>query len=220
MRTFTPRLAILPQAQQQLWPELKWVPPQFVLYGGTAIALRLGHRPSVDFDFFSSEPFDPEQLFEINSTLRGARRLQSKHNTLSVEIDRGGPVELSFFGELTLGRVGEPMVADGTGLRVASLLDLAGLKAAVVQERALRKDYLDLATLLKSGIPLADALGAANALYHEQFNPMITLKALNYFADGDLPKLPRDVKQFLCEEARRVTSIPSIPRVSDQIAPA
>ena len=111
------------------------------------------------------------------------------------------------------------MIADGHGLRVASLLDLAGMKAAVVQERALRKDYLDLTTLLKSGIQLADALGAASALYREQYNPMITLKALNYFADGDLPKLPEEVKQFLSQEASRVTTIPTIPRVSDRIAP-
>ena len=57
MTTFEPRLDILPAAQRKLWPELKPVQQQgFVLYGGTAIALRLGHRQSVDFDFFSSRP--------------------------------------------------------------------------------------------------------------------------------------------------------------------
>ena len=66
---------------------------------------------------------------------------------------------------------------------------------------------------------LSDALAAGRALYGEQFNPMITLKALSYFGDGDLPKLPEDVKQFLSEQASRVTSIPSIARVSDRIAP-
>jgi len=47
------RLDILPPAQLALWPELRQIPAHFVLYGGTAIALRLGHRQSVDFDFFT-----------------------------------------------------------------------------------------------------------------------------------------------------------------------
>ena len=51
-----PRLDILPSAQRSLWPHLRELPDDFVLYGGTAIALRLGHRESVDFDFFSDEP--------------------------------------------------------------------------------------------------------------------------------------------------------------------
>lgn len=49
---FSPQLGILPPPQRRLWPELSAVPPSFVLYGGTAIALYLGHRPSVDFGFF------------------------------------------------------------------------------------------------------------------------------------------------------------------------
>ncbi|VAW40374.1 hypothetical protein MNBD_DELTA03-369 [hydrothermal vent metagenome] len=50
---FKPHFEILPPAQQQLWTELELtVDLGFVLYGGTAIALRLGHRTSVDFDFF------------------------------------------------------------------------------------------------------------------------------------------------------------------------
>jgi hypothetical protein len=47
---FTPNLGALPAAQRRLWPELTAIPGHFVLYGGTPIALRLGHRQSVDFD--------------------------------------------------------------------------------------------------------------------------------------------------------------------------
>lgn len=43
---FTPRLDILPSAQRRLWDELGATPPEFTLYGGTAIALQLGHRQS------------------------------------------------------------------------------------------------------------------------------------------------------------------------------
>jgi hypothetical protein len=44
LATFEPRLDVLPPAQQRLWPELSQTPEAFTLYGGTAIALRLGHR--------------------------------------------------------------------------------------------------------------------------------------------------------------------------------
>lgn len=57
---FNPNLSILPPPQLQLWPELDATPEAFTLYGGTALALRLGHRASVDFDFFSNQPFDPD----------------------------------------------------------------------------------------------------------------------------------------------------------------
>jgi hypothetical protein len=58
---FTPRLDILPPAQRTLSPHLIQVPGHFVLYGGTAIWLRLGHRQSVDFDFFSDAELDDGQ---------------------------------------------------------------------------------------------------------------------------------------------------------------
>ncbi|MDP2367491.1 nucleotidyl transferase AbiEii/AbiGii toxin family protein [Rhodoferax sp.] len=62
-RTFKPRMDVLPQAQQRLWPQLSHAADLgYVLYGGTAIALRLGHRPSVDFDFFCEKPVDHEAI--------------------------------------------------------------------------------------------------------------------------------------------------------------
>jgi hypothetical protein len=61
--TSFPRLDVLPSAQRQLWPQLATVTDAaFVLYGGTAIALHLGHRESVDFDFFTDQTFQPEDL--------------------------------------------------------------------------------------------------------------------------------------------------------------
>src|ERR1022692_2145644 len=60
--TFEPRLDILPGSQRRLWPELDAVPSEFVLYGGTGLALQLGHRTSGDFDFFASSGFDPDHL--------------------------------------------------------------------------------------------------------------------------------------------------------------
>ena len=145
MNAFTPRLDILPLPQRNLWPELASVPRRFVLYGGTAIALRLGHRSSVDFDFFTSAPFSPADLWREMALLEQAQPVRSEPNTLTVSLHRGGPVKLSFFGGLRLGRVGEPERTDDGVLVAASLLDLAGTKAAVIQQRAECRDYLDIA---------------------------------------------------------------------------
>jgi hypothetical protein len=96
-------------------------------------------------------------------------------------------------------------------------LDLAAQKVRTIQVRALKKDYLDLATLISNGIPLAQALGAARGLYPD-FAPLISLKALSYFGDGDLPELPEDVRQFLPQSAAVVSEIPHIPRRADRLS--
>jgi hypothetical protein len=59
---FNANLAMLPPPQLRLWQDLDATPKSFTLYGGTALALRLGHRVSIDFDFFSNQPFDPDDL--------------------------------------------------------------------------------------------------------------------------------------------------------------
>ena len=53
---------VLPVAQKIVWPELKPIRDDFVLYGGTAIALRFGHRQSVDFDFFTEKPLQHKNI--------------------------------------------------------------------------------------------------------------------------------------------------------------
>ncbi len=55
------RRDILPEAQKALWPALQRMPEGFVLHGGTAIALRLGHRQSEDFDYFARRGFEPDR---------------------------------------------------------------------------------------------------------------------------------------------------------------
>ncbi len=89
--------------------------------------------------------------------------------------------------------------------QVASLLDLAGAKASVVQQRAEMKDYLDIeAMLTHGGIDLPTALAAARAIYGAQFNPRSTLKALSYFEDGNLRRLlPANQGSFGADRARR-----------------
>jgi hypothetical protein len=192
---FQPRLDILPPAQRTLWTELDATPDHFTLYGGTALALRLGHRQSVDFDFFSHAAFDPEALAGELSFLAGAERVQVAGYTLTCRVERGGPVLVSFFGNLSLGEAAPRDNAEGSKVYVASLLDIAGTKAAVVQKRAQARDYLDIDALIRHGIDLPHVLAAGAIVYGRSFNPLITLKALSYF--DDVPGLPVEVRERL-----------------------
>jgi hypothetical protein len=205
MKEFKPRLDVLPAAQLRLWSELLAVPEDFVLYGGTALALHLGHRTSVDFDFFSRRSLDLESLQAGIPFLAEARIVQREKNTLSAIVDRGEPVKVSFFGVPRLPTLAPPHVVKTNNMRVASMLDLAGTKASVVQVRAEAKDYLDIDAMMRLGnISLPYALAAAQKLYGPSFNPEITLKALSYFDDGNLRDLPDDLKQRLVVAAREV----------------
>jgi hypothetical protein len=195
---FQPRLDVLPPAQRRLWPELAGTPPKFTLHGGTAIALRLGHRPSIDFDWFATEPFTPNELLGSVPYLKRAAVRQSSPDTLTVTVDRGEPVQVSFFGGLDLGQVAPADIAAGPEIKVGSLIDLAGFKAAVVTRRAEVRDYVDVHALMtKANIPLADMLAAASIIYGDQFSPLLSLKALAYHDDAALRELPANVRRDL-----------------------
>jgi hypothetical protein len=215
--TFSARLDILPRAQRRLWDELDAVPAEFVLYGGTAIALHLGHRQSVDFDFFGTRHFDPATLTTSIPFMATATITQRAPNTLSGIVDRGGPVKLSFFGVPGIPHLFPPHVSPDNGLQIASLLDLAGTKASVVQQRAEARDYCDIDAILRDGrVDLPTALASARAIYGLQFNPQLTLKALSYFGEGNLRRLPRAIKDRLVRAAREV----DLDRLPDIIRPA
>ena len=212
MVIFAPNLSILPAPQLRLWPELDCTPDHFTLYGGTALAVRLGHRVSVDFDFFSSRSFDPDRLAGALAYLQDAERVQVDSNTLTCRVDRGGPVLVSFFGGLGLGQVAARERPAGRSLHVASLLDLAGTKVAVVQKRAEMKDYLDIDALLQHGVDLPTMLAAGGVVYGRSFNPLITLKALSYF--DDVPKLPLEVRHRLLAAVAGVDPAQDLPSLT------
>jgi hypothetical protein len=195
-----------------LWQELPQTPPGFVLYGGTAMALRLGHRQSQDFDFFSNEIFEPEALLGV-PYLKGAQINHRSNNTLSVTVERGDTVKVSFFGDAQMAHVREPDFALERSLQIASLLDLTATKLKTVQQRAEAKDYLDVAAALTAGIDLAEALGAARAIYGRPFNPIASLKALTYFEDGNLGSVPIEIRRRLQAATHSVNldALPEIP---------
>jgi hypothetical protein len=212
--SFSPRLEILPAAQRTLWPELAETPADFTLYRGTAVALRLAHRQSADFDFFSLESFEPGTLLNKIPYLRGAALRQAAPNTLSVNLDRGGLVQLSYFGGLGIGQVAAAENAEGPGFKVASLIDLAGTKVAVLPQRVEVRDYLDIHALLTKGrITLPEMLAAAAIIYGPQFNAVVSLKALTYHKDFTLTALPKGVRDDLLAAAKE-TDVQKLPKLN------
>ncbi len=148
--------------------------------------------------------------------MEGARIIQRDMNTWSGIVDRDGPVKVSFFGVPNLPRLAPPLIARDNKLQVASLLDLAGTKASVVQVRGEAKDYIDIDALITlGGMSLATALAAGRRLYGVAFNPEITLKALSYFGDGNLKELPEDLRLRLVAAVREVDldRLPDIPNL-------
>lgn len=208
-----PRLDILPPPQRRLWDELDQTPPDFVLYGGTALALRLGHRQSLDFDFFSTLPFTPSTLYVDIPYLKGAALIQSAPNTLTCRVNRDGDVLVSFFGGLSIGQVEPPETAQGSHIRVASLLDLAATKVKVILDRASYKDYADIDAMIQAGVDLARALAAARLVYGTSFDPLLSLKALAYFEDGDVSQLSAKAKARLTRVVRAV-DLANLPDLS------
>jgi hypothetical protein len=212
-RAWEPRLETLPAAQRRLWPRLSEVPHRFVLYGGTALALRLEHRRSLDFDFFSSGRFEPGALRASIPFLARATLLASSPDTLAVDVSG---VRVSFLGDLNLRVVGLPDSAPN-GVRVASIDDLAGTKVKALLDRIEAKDYLDIAALLRAGLSVERIIGDAMAIFGRAFSPIIALKALAAVDDPGLTVLPSRTKRELRAAAAAVSTIPKIRPIRPRI---
>jgi hypothetical protein len=209
-RCFRPHTAILPAAQQEAWQHLKPAAElSFVLYGGTAVALYLGHRVSVDFDFFSAEPLDKGRLRNAFPFLADASILQDEVETLAAAVVMpSGPVRFSFFGRIGFGRVSDPLqTVDGT-LLAASPHDLMATKLKAILDRAQARDYRDIAALLRLGVSLAVGLGAFKAMFNGE--PAAVLRALGFFSDGDLPSLDQADREVLMAARDRIREVPSV----------
>lgn len=213
-RIFVPYMEILPPAQKRLWPELRPASQLgLVLYGGTAIALRLGHRFSVDFDFFTDKPLDKQALRSAFPFIDRATVLQDQPGIFTVLIGYDTQeeyVKISFCGTIDFGRVGEPEATEDGILQVASLDDLMATKLKVILQRVEAKDYRDIAAMVNAGVSLAKGLAAARAMYGSSFQPSESLKALVYFEGGDLHTLSPEDKQTLIKAASAVRDLPPV----------
>jgi len=208
-RVLDARIDVLPKAQQEIWPLLAPAPGlSLVLYGGTAVALHLGHRASIDFDFFSAAPLDKKRVASF-AFMRGAATIQEDENTLVVNAAMpSGQVKVSLFGGMTIGRINPPLRTRDQILLVASLEDLLATKLKAILDRAEAKDYRDIAAMLEAGVALERGLGAFATMYGK--DPGLALRAIGFFKDGDLPSLAESDQDILRAARDRVNDVPAI----------
>ena len=209
---------MLPAAQQQIWNALAAAPRLgFVLYRGTAIALHLGHRRSIDFDFFRSEPLDKDQLRVKFAFVKGAAVLQDTPDTQVILAEMpAGPVKISFFGSIGFGRVRDPLQTRDGVLLVASLDDLMATKLKATLDRAEAKDYRDIAAMISAGVSLSLGLSAFRQMFNGE--PAQVLRAIGYFKDGDLNTLGQADQQLLRSARDEVEVLPDVLLKSRSLA--
>jgi len=205
-----PKTDVLPAAQKEIWTSLVPAPHlNFVLYGGTAIALHLGHRVSLDFDFFRTDSLDKDEVRTRFQFVRGATVLQDAPETLVVLAVRpAGSVKVSFFGGIGFSRVNDPLpTCDGT-LLVASLEDLMATKLKATLDRAEAKDYRDIAAMISAGVSLAAGLSAFRQMFDGE--PAQVLRAIGYFGDGDLKTLSTADRHILSSARDQIGKLPEV----------
>ncbi len=216
-----PDLGILPPAQRELWPTLGDIPEDFVLYGGTGLALHLGHRQSADFDFFSADPFAPTELLAKLAWLGRLTIDRAAPDSLACTTEGGA--RFAFFGGMRIQAVAEPVLADENGVVVASVFDLAGTKAKALLDRSEWRDYVDIAALLRHGLGLPEIVGFASAIFDPlfEFPAAAFLRALVYFEEGTAPDVPAAVRRELeaAVKAAERAAIPIVEPYSISIRP-
>ncbi len=152
----------------------------FYLAGGTALALEIGHRVSVDFDLFTGEKIKHTLLGRVEETFKTEKReiLVNNANELTLLIDGVKVTFLSYpFPDLL-------PKADCAGLPVLSAKEIAATKAYTIGRRGELKDYIDLYFVLSGGhATLAEVMDLAEQKYGEAFDRRLLLEQLVYFDD-------------------------------------
>lgn len=162
----------------------------FYLVGGTALALQIGHRKSIDFDFVTAKSFNTLSLeTDLRKILSDLRVIQVEKNTLSILSTR---VKLSFFGGYQY-KLLKPL--DKTAIfPLASLEDILAMKILAIIHRGgfEVKDYVDLAALLKyKKYELKKILQICRSKFGKEFNLSLAVKAIFYTKDLDSEKIAR-----------------------------
>lgn len=173
----------------------------FYLAGGTALAVHLGHRKSIDLDFFSQEDFSTPEIKRQLSQIAKIVLLGEADGTLHVTVDL---VMVSFL-HYRYGLLYPPIMFEG--LAIADKRDIAAMKLDAVSSRGSRKDFIDIYELLKQHT-LAELIDFFEKKYAGiKYNMLHILKSLVYFddADGEPPPMMLhdvnwdDVKQSIIQ---------------------
>ena len=169
----------------------------WTLAGGTGLALQLGHRASEAFAFFTVESFTPDELHRALQRAGPTELLQQDVGTLTVLL---GGVELSFSS------VPDPFLFEGEPYRffeLAEVRDIALMKLAAISGRSSRKNFVDLYTILRSGLELEQCFGWLPERYGEgRVNCYQVLKSLTWFEDAEREPMPRMLEPFDWDECK------------------
>lgn len=174
----------------------------FRLVGGTALALRLGHRTSVDLDFFDDEGRECGDWTDSLSA-HGHTRLVQAFAHIHVYDIAGVKVDVVSLKHAWLE---PPHVEDG--LRLASMLDIAAMKLSAITNRGTRKDFVDLAFLLER-FSLREMMDAYTRRCPDGA-PFLVVKSLSFFEDAEDEPMPRmlidrdweQIKRTVCDAVK------------------
>lgn len=187
---------ILDKRRLDLLSKLTIFKDRFYLVGGTAIAFYLGHRDSIDFDFFTSKDFDSPSLMEELRTIFQGSDIEEKmgqKNTLILKID---DVDMSFF------KINENLLEplnETEYVNMASLTDIGCMKLSALLGRSILKDYVDLYAICKTVIPLGELLEKAKLKY-PTVNSGAFVRALGYYDDIQINKIIFKNNFYVTEE--------------------
>jgi len=170
---------LIPRAKE-LWSKLANFNDQFYLAGGTALALQIGHRISIDFDLFSETEIKKTLLKKVETVFskQEKRVLVNNRKELTLMIDG---VKFTFlcypFPKIL------PLEKMGS-IQVLSVKEIFATKAYTIGRRGALKDYIDIYTGLKMGlVTLVEIIELANQKYGELFNDRLFLEQLIFLAD-------------------------------------
>ena len=184
-----------------------WLSPYY-LAGGTALALHLGHRTSIDLDFFTQSDFEEMTIINYLRTIGDVRLDQTGKGTIIGELDR---VRISLFKYPY--RLLEPLI-EWNGLDLASILDIALMKIVAISQRGSTKDFIDLFFVAKKFKPIDFLIGELRRKYlGVQFNTNHILRSLCYFDDAEKEPMPNmivacdwlEIKGFYVNEVKRLS---------------
>ncbi len=169
----------------------------WILAGGTALALHIGHRISEDFDFFRTDPVDIDRLHDAFSEIGPYETLQEEKHTLTLLTDG---IKISFF------RISDPFMfvtIPYSFFHIADIRDITLMKLVAICNRGSRKDFVDLFSILRSGMILKDYLDLLPEKYSKgRTNIYQILKSLTFFDDAEAEPLPNMLEPFNWEECK------------------
>lgn len=171
-------LEILTSEQNTLLPFLKKFGKKYGLVGGTAIALHLGHRRSIDFDLFTEKEFEGILLErEVRRKITISRVLKNKESEFTFVT---GSVKITFFNYPF--PIEYPINLNNI-IKIPDILTIAAMKAFALGRRAKWKDYVDLYFIIKYKYSIGDITAKGKKIFGNEFNSKIFRTQLSYFDD-------------------------------------